>query len=164
MKWCSVDDRHSRLRIKVAAGEAGARRTVDAVAVAGLEAYLAEEKDAGLRIEIVNENRNRLKMEVTVWYDAGVLLPSEGAVERVLREAVSNMEFDGLLSRNGLEDAVQGIAGVRLVRLDSIKTDYNNREEWKEFGQQRRAESGYWVMGDEDLTVHYELWRRGVTI
>lgn len=163
VKWCSVDDRHSRLRIKVAAGEAGARRTVDAAAVAGLEAYLAEEKDAGLRIEIVNENRNRLKMEVTVWYDAGVLLPSEGAVERVLREAVSNMEFDGLLSRNGLEDAVQGIAGVRLVRTDMLETRYDGGS-WKEFGVQRRAESGYWVMGEEDLTVHYELWRRGVTI
>ena len=96
-----------------------------------------------------------------MWYDAGVLLPSEGAVERVLREAVSNMEFDGLLSRNGLEDAVQGIAGVRLVRTDVLETRYDGGS-WKPFGVQRRAESGYWVMGDEDLTVHYELWRRGM--
>ena len=81
----------------------------------------------------------------------------------MLQEAVSNMEFDGLLSRNGLEDAVQGIAGVRLVRTDVLETRYDGGS-WKPFGVQRRAESGYWVMGDEDLTVHYELWRRGVTI
>ena len=50
-------------------------------------------------------------MEVTVWYDAGVLLPSEGAVERVLREdkATStreNLEYSfEIIRRRGDEPA-----------------------------------------------------------
>lgn len=159
VKYCSIDDRGCRLRVKIAGGTAGNRAPVSSEVKAALEAYLAEEKDAGMKIEIVNENRNRLKATLRVWYDPMELRATEKPVEGAVKAYVSNLDFDGLLSVNGLTDAVRAVAGVREVKVETLLTKYATND-WKSFGTQRRAESGYWTIADGDLTVSYELYRK----
>lgn len=159
VKYCSVDDRGCRLKVKIAGGDAGAREPVSEAVCTALASYLAEEKDAGLKIEIVNENRNALKVGATIYYDPTALLESERRVEQVLKEYVSTLEFDGLLTRGGVEGVMASVSGVRLVKLTQLETKYCDQE-WEAFGEQRRAESGYWTLIDENVTIAYERYRK----
>ena len=168
VKYCSVDDRGARLKIKVAAGEPGSRARVTAAnpangedtAVAALETYLENEKDAGLKIEVVNLAGDNLHVGLKVWYDPISLVPSEGAVNEALKAFVSNLDFDGLMTRNGIVDALREVAGVKMVRIDVLQTKAAAALVWQDFGEQRRAESGYWTIADEDITVVYDRYRK----
>lgn len=159
VKYCSVDDRGSRLKIKVAGGEAGAREPVSGAAVAALAAYLDNEKDAGLKITVVNEQSDRMAARLHVWYNPIELVPSVKPVEAALKAYVSNLDFDGLLTRNGLVDALREVPGVEMVHIEELKTKYAGNA-WEEFGNQQRAESGYWTVADENITVVYDRYRK----
>lgn len=159
VKYCSVDDRGSRLKIKIAGGGAGARQPVTAEAQAAVEAYLAQEKDAGLKITVINEQSDRMAAKLRVWYDPIKLVPSSKAVEAALKGYVSSLDFDGLMSRNGLVDALREVEGVEMVKIEQLKTKYAGNP-WTDFGEQQRAESGYWMVADADVTVVYERYRK----
>lgn len=159
VKYCSVDDRGCRLKVKIAGGSAGARQPVPTATYNAVLSYLAEEKDAGLKIEVVNEDSNRLKAALVVWYDPMELVPSEKPVEAALKAYVSNLDFDGLLSRNGLVDALREVAGVEMVKIETLQTKYAENG-WRDFGNQERAESGYWSIEDADVTVVYDRYRK----
>ncbi|MCQ2298717.1 MAG: hypothetical protein MJZ81_01130 [Bacteroidales bacterium] len=159
VKYCSVDDRGSRLKIKIAGGGAGARQPVTAEAQAAEEAYLAQEKDAGLKITVINEQSDRMAAKLRVWYDPIKLVPSSKAVEAALKGYVSSLDFDGLMSRNGLVDALREVEGVEMVKIEQLKTKYAGNP-WTDFGEQQRAESGYWTVADADVTVVYERYRK----
>ncbi len=166
VKYCSVDDRGARLKIKVASGEAGARTTVQAPsehperdASDAILTYLNNEKDAGIKIEVVNENSNRLKATLSVWYDPMELVPGDKPVEAALKAYVSNLDFDGLLTRNGIVDALREVAGVEIVNIELLQTKYAENA-WRDFGNQERAESGYWSIEDADVKVTYYRYRK----
>lgn len=159
VKYCSVDDRGCRLKVKIAGGSAGNRQPVSTDTYNAVVSYLAEEKDAGLKIEVVNEDSNRLKVALRVWYDPMELVPSDKPVEAALKAYVSNLDFDGLLSRNGIVDAMRAVEGVEMVKIEQLQTKYAENA-WRDFGNQERAESGYWSIADGDVTVEYEPYRR----
>ena len=159
VKYCSVDDRGCRLKVKIAGGSAGAREPVTADQKAAVEAYLTNEKDAGLKITVINEQSDKMSASLKVWYDPIKLVPSDKPVEAALKAYVSNLDFDGLMSRNGLVDALREVPGVEMVKIEMLKTKYANNV-WENFGNQQRAESGYWTVADTDVTVVYERYRK----
>ena len=168
VKYCSVDDRGSRLKIKIAAGSAGARTTVQAAssdtppetAVASLESFLANEKDAGIKIEVVNLPGDDLKAALKVWYDPIQLVPSSTTVKDALKAYISNLDFDGLMTRNGIVDALREVPGVEMVRINQLLTKAHSASLWEEYGDQRRAVSGYWTLADADITIEYERYTK----
>lgn len=159
VKYCSVDDRGCRLKVKIAGGAAGARQPVDTDTYNAVLSYLAEEKDAGLKIEVVNEDSNRLKATLNVWYDPMELVPGNKPAEAALKAYVSNLDFDGLLTRNGIVDALREVPGVEMVKIELLQTKYAENA-WRNFGNQERAESGYWSIEDTDVTVTYDRYRK----
>ena len=159
VKYCSVDDHGCRLKIKIAGGSPGARQPVTPEQKAAVEAYLANEKDAGLKITVINEQSDRMSVWLKVWYDPIKLVPSDKPVEAALKAYVSNLDFDGLMSRNSLVDAIREVPGVEMVEIVRLKTKYANNA-WEDFGIQKRAESGYWTVSDEGLRVQYERYRK----
>lgn len=159
VKYCSVDDRGCRLKVKIAGGTAGNRQPVGSDIYNAVVSYLAEEKDAGLKIVVVNEDSNRLKATLRVWYDPMELVPSETPVEVALKAYVSNLDFDGLLSRNAIVDALREVPGVEMVKIELLQTKYAENA-WRNFGNQERAESGYWSIEDTDVTVTYDRYRK----
>lgn len=159
VKYCSVDERGARLKIKVAGGEAGKREPISSNHRAALETWLENEKDAGLKIEIVNEDSNLMKATLYVWYDPLQLVPTDKPVEKAMKQYVSNLDFDGLLSRNGIIDALREVAGVEMVRIYDLQTKYASNS-WREFKEQERAESGYWTIEDNNISVTYERYKR----
>lgn len=164
VKWCSVDDRGCRLKVKVAAGEAGARTQVTAsggspveTAVEALENYLEQEKDAGIKIEVVNLAGDVLKANLTVWYDPIAFVP--GTVDTALKAYVQNLDFDGLLSRNGIIDALRQVPGVEMVRIDSLQSKAAAATVLHTFLEQERANAGYWTIANGDINITYIRYR-----
>ncbi len=163
VKYCSVDDRGAKLKIKVAKGDPGSRTQLTQAEADALDTWMAQEKDAGLKIDIVNLPGDEMSVRLTVWYSPLELVPSDKPVEAALKEYVSNLDFDGLLSRNAIVDELRKVPGVEMVRIDQLLTRYAQNT-WHEFGEQEQAESGYWNVPDANITVVYERYTRGTLL
>jgi hypothetical protein len=160
VKFCAVTDKVGELQVKVAKGAAGARAPLSADEVAGLSYYLSEVRDAGVRVTVVNRSADRLTMSATVYYNPLALDPAAHPVEAAVREYASGLAFNGVLSTTRLVDVMQGVAGVMLVQL-AAATVQRAQNAAEPLGVQRVAESGYWVAGEEDISIAYTPYSEG---
>lgn len=156
VSYCSIDDRFSKLRVKVAGYTGGVRGTVSQADQAALESYLDDNKDAGMKIEVVNEDNDRLKLQATIYYDPMYLDPSEQPVEAAVRDYVANLDFDGVMSRNDIVAAMREVEGVKIAHITLLQTKYANGA-FVDFGLQQRPISGYWSVPADygNITITY---------
>lgn len=152
--YCAVNDYDNKLQIKIASGEAGSRKVVDSASAAALESWLQQNKDAGLKISIINENRDTMTIKVVVYYDPLYLQPQDRAVNKAIKEYVSNLEFDGVLTSYNLCKAIMSVDGVKVIDIVSCKVKYAD-DEAVDLGVQRMSTSGYWSVADSDISVDY---------
>ena len=61
--------------IKVATDNGGVKQPLTTDQLNGLKAYIAEVKDAGVRVEVINEPAYHLQLSLVVYYDPMVLSP-----------------------------------------------------------------------------------------
>jgi hypothetical protein len=155
VKYCSVEERTPKLLIKVAKGEAGAREVLDPDQVESLNFYIGEIKDAGVPYEIVNQQADKFFCKMEVFYNPMLLTPSEKPVETVIKEYISNLDFNGVYANVWLIDRIQRIPGVVIPHLEWVKTKRaSNPLETVEV--KTIAESGYFVVeNDSDLDITY---------
>jgi hypothetical protein len=145
VKFCAVTDKLDKLQVKVAKGEPGSRAKLDKDEVEALTYYLTEIRDAGVKIEVVNQQADRLTMTATIYYNPLALKPDEKPVEMAVKDYISNMEFNGSLSYTRLVDRIQAVPGVELVDVQSVMTQRASFDPVP-LGVQKFAESGYWVV------------------
>jgi len=110
----------SILTIKIAGETAGLRNPVDTNTEQQFAAYIAEIKDAGVRISIINAPADVFNCEIDIYYNP-ILLP--GDVETACRDAIKNyienLPFNGEYSNMKLVDALQMVTGVKIVEFKS---------------------------------------------
>ena len=120
----AVEDMKSGVLVIKVAGEDGdgKRKPLTPDQCEHLKTYLGEVKDAGVRIEVINAEPSGFALEADVYYNA--LLDSDEVKEEcknVIKSYIENLEFNGILSRNGIEDVLRGVAGVEIVQLGGIE-------------------------------------------
>ena len=150
--YCAVNDYDNKLQIKIATGTEGNRTVVDEDSANALASWLSQNKDAGTKIVIVNENNDSIAMTVDVYYDALYLTSADNKVEEAVRNYVSNLDFDGILTRNNLNSAILAVQGVKLCNITSCMVRYADNVP-EDIGVQRVARSGYWTVSE--LIVNY---------
>ena len=93
----------SILTIKVAGEAGGVRQPLDADTEIQLLAYIGEIKDAGVRVNLVNQTADVFHCEVDVYYDA-MLLPEtvETQCRETIRNYIENLPFNGEYSNLSL--------------------------------------------------------------
>jgi hypothetical protein len=161
VKYCATEEYNSVLRIKVAKGAPGAREVLSAAEAAGLEAYLNEIKDAGVMINIINQQADKFSCKMLVLYNPMALDPANKTVENTIKEFVSNLDFNGEYSNMALIDHLQAISGVVLPHLYWTKTQRANNA-WVDCPIKTVAESGYFIVNaDSDLQITYQVYRSG---
>lgn len=164
VKYCAVSDDLNELRIKTAKGSAGAREPLNDDEVQGLEYYLSEVRDAGVKTVIVNRQADRFFANIEVFYNPLLLNPADEPVETAIKEYVSNLDFNGALTTTKLVDEIQSIEGIELVNIIRAlvkRADYDEEP----LGVQKIAESGYWIIQDaEDLNVKYTVYNGNTNI
>ncbi len=155
VKFCAVEDKLSELRIKVAKGAAGAREVLTANEVLGLQYYLSEVKDAGVKVVIVNQQADKITAEIDVYYNVLLLTPGDNPVLTAFKEYVQNLDFNGEIQVNRIEDAIQAVTGVVLVHLRNIYVQRSTN--LPELLTVRAvAESGYYIVeNDSYININY---------
>ncbi|MGN0235835.1 MAG: hypothetical protein ACI4BD_05955 [Paludibacteraceae bacterium] len=91
-------------------------------------AYLAEYKDAGVRVDVTSVQGDYLRLDLTIYYDP-ILLNANGEskqtgnkpVEETVKQYIENLPFNAEYRNNDLVDALQKTEGVRMVTLNNAE-------------------------------------------
>ncbi len=144
----------SILTIKVAGGADGARSPLDQETAGQLEAYLAEVKDAGVRINLVNMPADTFYCEIIIYYDAMLLSENvEAACRTVIAGYVENLPFNGEYTNMALVDCLQTVEGVRIAELASAEVQIEGESTRTKIGVRYAPASGYFKVGGIKLRM-----------
>lgn len=113
------DGKTSMLTIKVAGENSeGERQPLGDEHVRQLAAYLAEIKDAGVKINIVNKPADLFACTIDVYYDPmREATHVQSACDNIVKEYIRNLPFNGEYTNMALVDRLQGVSGVKVVEF-----------------------------------------------
>ena len=125
------------------------------------QAYIDAVKFAGCRTEVISTNADRIYSDLTVYHDPAI--PSETVkadAEAALEQFKVSIDFDGVLYRQKLIDAVMGVNGVTtcvLSALEQHSSKDNGLDAWHPIDTHATLEAGYfdWADGSksDDVTT-----------
>ncbi len=117
------NDNDSVLTIKVAGEKNDTRQPIADDAEDMLRAYLAEIKDAGVRIELVNREADKLKCELNIYYNVQKYPEDvQAACEEVVKDYIENLPFNGRYVNQTLIDKLQETDGVEIAEVLNVVT------------------------------------------
>lgn len=148
----------SILTIKVAGEVGGVRQPLDADTEIQLLAYIGEIKDAGVRVNLVNQTADVFHCEVDVYYDA-MLLPEtvETQCRETIRNYIENLPFNGEYSNMELVDELQKIEGVRIVEMSGATTEVDGESTPTDIDARFTPAAGYFSAGN--ITVNMKSYK-----
>jgi hypothetical protein len=121
-----------RLFIKVAkAGAApGELAALTAAELTQAFGFIDRHRWAGTKLELVSRAADLLRVEGTVYYDPLIELEGEAGFKNRVRLAIlaylAALEFDGLVFKAKIEDAIQSVAGYKDVELKRVSARAGN--------------------------------------
>lgn len=127
---------------------------------AAFVAYLHEIKDAGVRIDVISENGDYLKLQMVIYYDP-LLINANGeskgtgnkVVEDAIKNYIENIPFNGEFRKNELEDAIQAVEGVVMVEFERAEhSETGNDDTFEEVIPYCKPTSGYFKFANADLS------------
>ena len=138
----------SLLTIKVARENGGVRQRLDGETETQLAAYIAEFKDAGVRINLVNIDADTFNCEVDIYYDP-MLLPEEveGACRETVRAYIEDLPFNGEYTNMALVDELQKVEGVKIVEFRGATTSANGETAVVPINARHVPVAGYFKAG-----------------
>ncbi len=145
----------SVLTIKVAGEKNGERCPLDAETETQLAAYIAEIKDAGVRIELVNIDADTFNCDVDIYYDP-MLLPEqvENACRAAIKEYIENLPFNGEYTNMALVDELQKVEGVKIVEFRGATTSANGETALVPINARHIPVAGYFKAGTITINRH----------
>lgn len=131
IKYAAVAESQTRpaLLVKVSAQSGGEPIPLTTDQENGLKDYLHQVKDAGVLINVINYQPDKLQITIRVYYDPSII-DSTGTditegnkpVEIALDTFLQNLPYNGELILQSLQDALQLVPGVLVVNIDSALT------------------------------------------
>ncbi|MBR1839348.1 MAG: hypothetical protein IJ782_01990 [Prevotella sp.] len=112
----------SILTVKIATKGNDGLEPLDTETATEFLAYMKEIKDAGVRLQVVNQEADRLTCSLTIYYDA-ILTGSDvqEAVEAAVQEYVQSLPFNGEYTNMALVDKLQTVGGVKIAEVTESK-------------------------------------------
>ncbi len=127
---------------------------------AAFVAYLHEIKDAGVRIDVISENGDYLKLQMVIYYNP-LLINANGeskatgnkVVEDAIKNYIENIPFNGEFRKNELEDAIQAVDGVVMVEFERAEhSETGDDDTFEEVIPYCKPTSGYFKFANADLS------------
>lgn len=142
----------SLLIIKVAKGDTGELMPLTAEEMTLFEAYMAEIKDAGVRLSIVSQAGDPFACVMDVLYSAEKE-ESEviNDVKRAIKEYLNGLPFNGEYSNMALTDAVQSVEGVKVVEFRSASSGSG-------IDTRFTPAAGYFTYDDDNITINMKAY------
>ncbi|MBE6331691.1 MAG: hypothetical protein E7070_05245 [Bacteroidales bacterium] len=129
--------------------------------LAAFTAYMAEVKDAGVRLNIVSQAGDYLKLRLEIIYDP-MLLSADGlstangaaVVRNAIKAYIEGLPYNGELRINAMVDAIQAVSGV--VMVHPVSAQYSETgSTWQSVGNRCTPASGYFDFSLADIEITY---------
>ncbi len=171
VKYAVATENDTQVYIKVATrGINGRPRQLEAEDLAGLKGYLAQIKDAGVAVKVLNEPADNMRGELMVLYDPAIfMVQNEGetdddgytalslmqdnknVIEEAVSRVISELPFNGEYRNSDLLAAVQAIEGIKVADIIKVEAAAGGSEAYSQVIGYRRPYSGYYAL--QNLTV-----------
>lgn len=163
VKAAAATEGGGEVQIKVAKETSGALAPLSGGEYASFESYINEIKDAGVVIEVINQEGDKLTVNATIYYDPLVLNSSGNRIDGTLNDPVGTavkaylraLPFNGVLVRSALFDVLQGVSGVYTPVLSSVQAGVFGATGLVEVQVQYLPYAGYFKLSTLVLTFTY---------
>jgi hypothetical protein len=116
---CSVKTDNNRIcQIKVAK-ESGA---LDSLELTALESYYNYIGNAGISYNLISAPADKIEIVAEVFYDAQFVSTISANVTTALNNYFANLSFDGVVYVSKIEDSIQGVTGVKDIKISEVNT------------------------------------------
>ncbi|MDR3133219.1 MAG: hypothetical protein LBU42_04260 [Prevotellaceae bacterium] len=168
VRHVSASESDGIVYLKIAGDQGGDPAPLPADTYNAFKEYMAEVKDAGVVIEIINDPAKHFRLQMTVYYnpmvlnETGVSL-SDGTtpVQDVIKKFIKSLPFDGEYQNAKLVDALQAVDGVVIPELHLAESSEDGFE-WTQINAKEKPLSGYYKVYDEsDLNITYVAYITG---
>lgn len=165
VKYAVATESNTVVYLKVAGEKEGNPCLLTDSQFSALNSYINEIKDAGVSVQIRNEEADDMKMEIVVYYDP-TLLSADGVslidgskpVEDAVRSTITSLPFDGVLRKSDLLAAVTAVSGVEVADITSLTVKPHSSSSWTPVIGYNRPYSGYYKINN--LSVVYEQYSK----
>lgn len=162
---CAVlESNDGELVVKVATDNNGLLEPITEPQKTRLLDYIRQIKVPGVRIRLINEAADKLKIDLTVYVDPliidlvdGKLLNTSETVYPVkdaINEYLANLEFNGAFVNDFFRSTIKSAEGIKLSVINSIQWKYASFP-FVSFNEFKVPESGYFKIEETDLTINY---------
>jgi hypothetical protein len=154
----------SILYVKVATDNGnGVRQPLSSAQLTAFKQYLNDVQYAGVRISVINDPADTMKLKIDIYYDplvlneAGERLDGTAStpVQDAVRRYLTNLPFNGTYTNQGLVDALQVIDGVRIAEIKSATSRYGTYTAYTEINAREIAHAGYYQISNANLTLNF---------
>lgn len=130
IKYSAVVEKETgQLIVKIATEQGGKLQPISQTQQRAFEAYIAEIKDAGVRVTVTNYLPDRLILNLDVYYDP-LVLGADGVhhnngnkpVEDAINQYMKELPFNGEMVLAHLIDKLQQVEGVKIPHLLEAKS------------------------------------------
>jgi len=149
--------------VRAAKTVSGELAKLSAPEVASFTTYIEEIKDAGVPLEILSQDGDKLTVVGTIYYDPLVLNSSGNRIDGTENEPVQNaikaylkaLPFNGMLVRNTLIDIIQAVPGVYTPNITSVQAGRFDATSLGEVTVQYIPYAGYFFNSTLTLTLSF---------
>jgi hypothetical protein len=145
-----VETANKEVIIKVAAGVPGALHPLTDAQATDFLNYLKKIKIAGIILNIVNLPADVIRMQANVYYDRAY---NTTQLRQMIIDALNgysvSLQFNGVVLRNAIIDAVQSVAGV--VDIDIVQLEAATGEIVYEIDRAYATAAGYFNFQNDDV-------------
>lgn len=163
VKYAVASESNTVVYLKVAAkGSDGQPAKLNTSQFNSLTSYMNTVKDAGVSIKLVNEDADRIKINLVVYYDP-TAMDSEGTTEdgtqpvvAAVKTAITNLPFNGVFRKSDLLAAVTAVPGVEVADMVSVQVKTANAASFTDVVGYDKPYSGYYAI--DSLEVSYRSY------
>ena len=154
----------SILYVKVATDDGnGIRKPLSSAQLIAFKKYLNDVQYAGVRIAVINDPADDMKLRIDIYYDPLVLDElgrrldgtDNTPVQNAIRNYLKNLPFNGTYANQGLVDTLQMINGVRIAEIKSAASRYGTYTKFAKINARKIAHAGYYQISDANLIVNF---------
>lgn len=153
----------SILYLKIATEIDGNRQPLSASQLTAFKDYLNAYQYAGVRISVINDQPDQMKLTIDIYYDPQVLDEAgkrldgnaNTPVQDAIRNYLKNLPFNGMYTNQSLVDTLQVLDGVNIAEIKSAASRYGVYTQFTEINAREIAHAGYYQISDANLILNF---------
>lgn len=159
VKYAVASESNTVVYIKVEGERKGKPWPLTDSQIAALNSYINTIKDAGVSVQLRNEQADLMRISLVVYYNP-TLLSADGVsladgstpVDDTVKSVITNLPFNGVYRNTDLLAALQALSGVEVVDISKVEAKSRNADNFTEVVGFNRPYSGYFEIESLDVT------------